>query len=83
MRLKVTEVNSIERFSEALDKCTGKVELRTSEGDCLNLKSALSKLISLNVILGGTSKLNDIELYIEKPEDAVILLECVAGDKVG
>ena len=82
MRMKVTEVNNIEAFGRALDKCKGNVELRSNEGDCLNLKSALAKLITLNVILSGTSKLNDLEMYIEYPEDAAILMEYVAGEKV-
>ncbi len=81
MRFKITQVLNIEAFNDALNKCKGKIELHTSEGDCLNLKSKLSQLISLNVILCGSTALKDITIYIEDPEDANILMQYVAGEK--
>ena len=71
---KITDVTDIEAFDEALDQCKGKVELHTSSGDVLNLRSELTKLTSLNVILGSEDEIDDLELYVEDPDDAVILM---------
>lgn len=80
MVFKINTINNAENFCKALDKCVGKVELITDEGDMLNLKSKLSQLITLNVILNGISKLKDITLKIEKQEDAALLLDYVVGE---
>lgn len=81
MKFKITKVLNLEGFQKALDRCKGKVEIHTDEGDCLNLRSKLSQLISLNEILCGTSQLDNLELYIESAEDAALLMEYIAGEK--
>ena len=81
MRFKITSVNNIDGFSKALDACIGNVELITEEGERLNLKSKLSQLISINTILSGVSKLENIELYIENETDVVILMNYISSEK--
>ena len=81
MRFKITKILNIEAFNEALNKCSGRVELHTSEGDILNLRSQLAKLISLNTILCGNTELKNLEIHIEKMEDANVLMQYVAGEK--
>ncbi len=78
MKFKIKEINDIEGFRKALDRCDGVVNLITADGDLLNLKSKLSQLITINVILCGASQLSDIELFIEKESDAAILLHYIA-----
>lgn len=72
--MKVQNITDIERFFEVVDNCKGKVELVTSEGDRLNLKSKLSQYVSLaNVFSDGT--INEIEIVIYDAEDVDKLLK--------
>ena len=43
----VENVRDIDKFFGVIDKCEGRVELVTNEGDRLNLKSTLTKYIAL------------------------------------
>ena len=40
-----TNMNNIDKFFEIVDKCEGKVELVTEQGDRFNLKSTLTKYV--------------------------------------
>ena len=40
-----TNMNNIDKFFETVDKCEGKVELVTEQGDRFNLKSTLTKYV--------------------------------------
>lgn len=52
--MKVQNITNIEKFFEVVDKCEGKVELVTGEGDRLNLKSKLSQYVSMaNIFSNG------------------------------
>ena len=79
MNFKIKKISDTERFARILDKCSGDVRIRTAEGDDLSLKSKLSQLISLNVILNGATTLNDTELVVEKQEDVALLMEYIAS----
>lgn len=46
--MKFYNIKDIDGFFDTVQTCEGTVELLTSEGDCLNLKSQLSKLIAFN-----------------------------------
>lgn len=74
--MKIKNITDIERFFEVVDSCEGKVELVTSEGDRLNLKSKLSQYVSLaNVFSDGSIK--EIEIIAENPEDRAKLIQYV------
>ncbi len=45
--MTVTNIRNVEKFFETINKCEGKVELVTEQGDRFNLKSTLSQYISL------------------------------------
>lgn len=83
MRIVLKKIIDSDSFSEALEKCEGTVELHTREGDCLNLRSHLSRIITLNVIFGGVEEIDNAEIYIEKDSDAAHLMEYVAGKTDG
>lgn len=61
-------------FFKAVDQCRGKVELITSEGDRLNLKSKLSQYVSLTSIF-TEAMIDRIEVITELDEDMEILIE--------
>ena len=45
--MKIYNINDVNKFFEVVDKCKGKVELVTGEGDRLNLKSKLCQYVAL------------------------------------
>ena len=72
--MKVQNIKDIDKFFDAVDKCEGKVELVTGEGDRLNLKSQLSKYVALaKVFSDGTIK--EVELVVYNPKDVEKLIE--------
>ena len=66
--MKITGIiGSAEFFEKVLD-CKGSVELCTSEGDVLNLKSKLCQYIALTQMFDeGT--VSDCDLRLSEPED--------------
>lgn len=82
MNIRITRITNIEGLAKAISNAKGKVELKTEDGDCYNLKSKLSQLISLNVLLCGTQNLKNTELCIEDPKDAVFLKQYIIGNPV-
>lgn len=57
-----------EDFLKVVDSCKGSIYMETEEGDCLNLKSKLCKMISLAKIIKGGS-IDEIIIKCELPED--------------
>jgi hypothetical protein len=57
-----------------LDKCKGKVELITSDGDSLNLISSLCQYIALTQMF-TEAKIDSIELILSEPDDIALLLD--------
>ena len=45
--MTVTNITNVEQFFETINKCEGRVELVTEQGDRFNLKSTLSQYVSL------------------------------------
>lgn len=72
--MKIKNITDIERFFEVVDQCKGKVELVTSDGDCLNLKSKLSQYFSLAQIFSDGS-IPEIEIKASDPEDMNKLIQ--------
>ena len=48
-----TNMTNIDKFFETVDKCEGKVELVTEQGDRFNLKSTLAKYVIFVKILSN------------------------------
>ena len=51
--MTVTNITNVEKFFETINKCEGKVELVTEQGDRFNLKSTLSQYVSFVKILSN------------------------------
>ena len=72
--MKVTNIKDIDKFFKVVDSCKGRVELVTSEGDRLNLKSKLSQYVSLaNVFSNGD--IPEIDLVAYEKEDIEKLMQ--------
>jgi hypothetical protein len=72
--LKILQVTNVERFMEVIDQCKGSIELVTSEGDRLNLRSKLCQYVALSKIF-SEAKIEDIEIIASDPEDLTLLLQ--------
>ena len=72
--MKVTNISDVDRFFEVIDKCEGKVELVTGEGDRLNLKSKLCQYVSLAKIFSN-GEIPELEIIAHEKEDVDRLLE--------
>lgn len=78
--MKIKNIADTGKFLEVIDRCTGKVELVTGEGDCLNLKSKLSQYVSLAGILADR-EMKDLELVVYEEEDKRLLETFLADCK--
>ena len=74
--MKITNIKDTEAFFKVIDSCEGTVELITSEGDRLNLKSKLSQFVSLaSIFKADDTIIPELELIAYEPEDSKKLLE--------
>jgi hypothetical protein len=74
VKVKVKNITDPNKFFEMLCQCKGKVELVTSEGDRLNLKSKLCQYIALTQMF-SEAKIDEIEIIAYEPEDTHMILE--------
>ena len=77
--MKLNGIKDFDKFFAAVDKCEGRVELVTSEGDRLNLKSKLAQYVSIEKIFSNGEMKNEIELLCYNPEDIKNLMEYMIG----
>ena len=66
--MKIKKFADPTAFLKVIDSCSGRVELLTGAGDCLNLKSKLSQYVSLAGILADRD-IDDLELTVYEEED--------------
>ena len=71
--MKIKNINEPQKFFEVLKNCKGKIELVTSEGDRLNLKSTLCQYIMLTQMF-TEAKIDELELLVSEPEYLNLLL---------
>ena len=72
--MKVQNITDIDKFFEVVERCSGKVELVTGEGDRLNLKSKLSQYVSIANIFSN-SEIPELEIVAYEPDDIERLTE--------
>ena len=77
--MKIYKIQDVEGFFDVLDKCKGVVELVTTEGDRLNLKSKLSQYLALSKMF-KEADIENIELIAHQPEDVDLLFRFILQD---
>lgn len=70
--MKFTSAKQFYDFQEVLERCVGNVYLRSTFGDCYNLKSTLSQYVAFAALLGDHG--DELELYCANREDEAMLL---------
>lgn len=79
--MKINNITNIEEFFKVIDQCKGTVELITSEGDRLNLKSKLSQYVALSKMF-SEAKIDSIEIIAHEPEDVDKLFKYLMSGNV-
>ncbi|WP_104804367.1 polya polymerase [Blautia marasmi] len=75
--MKLTNIENPKGLMEVIDTCEGTVEIVTSEGDRLNLKSKLCQYISLASIFTVASKIPELEIIAHEPDDLNKILKYI------
>lgn len=71
--MKFYNINNVDSFFKVLDKCKGRVELISPEGDRINLKSKLSQYLSL-VKIFHDGYIKELELKVYNDEDKMLMM---------
>ena len=66
--MKLTDITNVDKFFEVVDKCEGKVEMLTENGDCLDLKSKLCQFVALVKMLAD-GNIEQMEIVAENKND--------------
>ena len=72
--MKVSNIKDVDKIFKVVDSCKGRVELVTQEGDRLNLKSQLTKYVSLATIFSN-GEIPELELVASDAEDVEKLMD--------
>lgn len=80
-RMKITNIPDINDFFKVVDKCKGRVELTSSEGDRINLKSKLTQFVAMAQLM-NTTYVKELEIVASEPEDANRLLDYMMKGKI-
>ena len=72
--MKIKNITEPQKFFEVLNHCKGSVELVTSEGDRLNLKSKLCQYITLTQMFKD-AQIDEIEIIVSEPEDMSMIID--------
>ena len=66
--MKLWNIKNIDGFFDVVKSCSGKVELCTSEGDRLNLKSKLTQYVALAKVFSD-GEISEMELVLSDKND--------------
>ena len=65
--MKITKIDQVEKFLEAVNKCKEPVWLMSQDGDKYNLKSYLSQYIAIGALLSEHG--DELELWCDSKDD--------------
>lgn len=72
--MKLSNITNIDAFFKVVDRCYGRVELVSPDGDRINLKSKLAQYVSMaNIFSNGYIK--ELELVAYESEDVIRLIK--------
>ncbi|MCI9532091.1 MAG: polya polymerase [Lachnospiraceae bacterium] len=78
--MKLYKIDNVDEFMGIVDQCKGTVELVSKEGDRLNLKSQLTKFVTVTELFHNESLINELELVAYEKEDIELLLKYMFGN---
>lgn len=78
----IRNIEDIEGFFNVVESCKGRVQLITEEGDILNLKSKLCKLVAMSKIFQN-NEIGDLEVVCAEKEDIERLMNFMLNGNNG
>lgn len=72
--MRLCNVSNMEKFFDAINDCKGDVYLTTKEGDRLNLKSQLTRMLTLSSVFQNPI-ISSMDLEFSNPADVAIMLD--------
>ncbi len=72
--MKICAITDLEKFFELIDKCEGKVELVTKDGDRYSLNSKISQLVAVTKIFSN-DEISEVELIASEPKEEEKILD--------
>lgn len=79
--MKITNIDDINEFFKVIDKCQGRVELTSTEGDRINLKSRLTQFVAMAQLL-DTTYVKELEIVASEPDDVKRILDYMMTGKI-
>ena len=74
--MKLANITDVQKFTAAVNACTGDVYLKSVEGDVFNLKSSLSQYIAIGRLIEESG--DNLELFAQTREDELLLLNMLS-----
>ena len=71
--MKLRNITNVEKFLETVDQCKGDVYLTTPQGDRLNLKCQLTKMLAMTSVF-DSAEIKEMDLEFSNPEDVSTML---------
>lgn len=75
--MKITKIEDLRKFEEAINKCKNDVWLESIHGDHYNLKSELCKYVAFGEMIAN--KMNDLELFCSNPAEEAYFFDFIAN----
>ncbi len=75
--MKLSNIENVNAFLAAVDRCAGEVYLLSNEGDRFNLKSTLSRYVAMGALLSKDG--DKLELWCDNKDDERLMLSFFAG----
>lgn len=73
--MKINMIKDFNEFFKVVDKCSGRVEVVSPEGDCIVLNSKLCRFVLTALAEKGDVLLDSLELRCENPKDTVLFIK--------
>ena len=74
-RVKINRIKDFESFFKVVDKCKGRVDIVSPEGDNIVLNSQLCRFVLTALVQSGDTLLDTLELHCENPDDAALFIK--------
>lgn len=71
--MKISNKTQVHDFLATVDMCKGNVYLRSTDGDCYNLKSELMKYVAIGALI--MDKAGNLELFCDLKEDESLFMK--------
>ncbi len=78
--MKLYNIDNVDEFMKVVEQCKGTVELVSKEGDRLNLKSQLTKFVTVTELFHNKALINELDLVAYEKEDIELLLKYMFGN---